>query len=300
LTSLTWLVGMFLTAVCLLAVDIATGFGFFFAKAAPKIRGLALVAGAALSLIALVQGSRAPVVDDFEIRLNGLPAALDGTVVVAMSDLHLGTLLDGEWLRARAAQVGELKPDLVVLLGDIFEGHGEPNPEWLSLLGAIPAKLGIWAVSGNHEFHGGNGNGILADGSGVKVLRNRWAEVAPGLVLAGVEDGNGGQNPGEGGPSAARALAGRPAGAAILLNHYPTQADIAVQAGAGLMLSGHTHGGQVWPFGYLTGLRFPLLDGLYDVDGMKVLVCRGTGTWGPRMRLWKPSQILRITLRSPT
>jgi predicted MPP superfamily phosphohydrolase len=65
------------------------------------------------------------------------------------------------------------------------------------------------------------------------------------------------------------------------------------------MLSGHTHGGQIWPFGYLTRRVFPLLDGLYEVNGMKVIVCRGTGTWGPRMRLWRPGQILRVSLRVP-
>ena len=94
------------------------------------------------------------------------------------------------------------------------------------------------------------------------------------------------------------ALANRPPGAAILLSHSPLQAGAAAAAGAGLMLSGHTHDGQIWPFGYLVRLSYPLLGGRYEVDGMPVIVCRGTGTWGPRMRLWRPSEILRITLRS--
>ncbi len=99
--------------------------------------------------------------------------------------------------------------------------------------------------------------------------------------------------------AAAAALAGRPPGAGILLSHAPTRAEEASRAGAGLMLSGHTHGGQIWPFGYLVGLRYPLLAGEYRVGGTTVLVCRGTGTWGPRMRLWHPGEILRVVLRRP-
>jgi predicted MPP superfamily phosphohydrolase len=97
-----------------------------------------------------------------------------------------------------------------------------------------------------------------------------------------------------------KALANRPPGATILLSHSPWQADTAAAAGAGLMISGHTHNGQVWPFNYLVRLRYPLLGGRYEVSGMPVIVCRGTGTWGPRMRLWLPSEIVRIKLRART
>ena len=95
----------------------------------------------------------------------------------------------------------------------------------------------------------------------------------------------------------AQALEGRPPGATILLSHTPWQAERIAGAGVGLMLSGHTHGGQIWPFGYLVRSRYPLLEGRYEVDRMPVLVSRGTGTWGPRMRLWRAGEILRVTLR---
>ena len=84
----------------------------------------------------------------------------------------------------------------------------------------------------------------------------------------------------------------------MLLSHSPVQAEKAAAGGAGLMLSGHTHNGQIWPFNYLVRLTNPLVGGRYEVGGMPVIVCRGTGTWGPRMRLWRPSEILRITLRA--
>ena len=83
----------------------------------------------------------------------------------------------------------------------------------------------------------------------------------------------------------------------ILLSHTPWEAEKAAGAGVDLMLSGHTHGGQIWPFSLLVGLRYKLLAGYYDVDGLPVIVCRGTGLWGPRMRLWKPGEILHLTLR---
>ena len=129
------------------------------------------------------------------------------------------------------------------------------------------------------------------------LLRNEWTEIKPGLVLAGVDDLTGrGRNTQSGDPIS-QALVGRLPGATILLSHTPWQVERAAKAGVGLMLSGHTHGGQIWPFDYLVRSRYPLLEGRYEVDGMTVIVCRGTGTWGPRMRLWHPSEILHVTLR---
>ena len=85
---------------------------------------------------------------------------------------------------------------------------------------------------------------------------------------------------------------------AVLLSHSPLATELAASKGVDFMLSGHTHGGQIWPFGYLVMLRFPLLAGEYDVEGLKVIVSRGTGTWGPRPGLWHPAEILRVTLHS--
>jgi predicted MPP superfamily phosphohydrolase len=297
LIGMNWMAVLFLISVSLLAVDLITGFGFLMPRLAPSLRGWALVAGGVLSVIALVQGLRPPVVERYEVRLPGLPDEMHGTVLVAMSDLHLGSLFGERWLAARVAQVRALRPDLVVLLGDLFEGHGQPQDELLPVLRRLSAPLGVWAVPGNHEFHRGRDTRMrLIDEAGFQLLRNRWAEVRPGLVLAGVDDLTSRRRAGLGGDPISKALAGRPPGAAILLSHTPWQAERAASAGAGLMLSGHTHGGQIWPFGYLTRLTYPLLEGRYEVGGMPVIVCRGTGTWGPRMRLWRPSEILRITL----
>jgi predicted MPP superfamily phosphohydrolase len=296
--GMLWMGVLFLLFIPLLIADIITLFGLLLPQIAPAIRGWAFIAGAVLSVIALVQGLRPPVIQSFEVRLANLPRAMDGTVIAAMSDLHLGTLIGKRWLAARVAQVREQRPDLVVFLGDLFEGHGPPADELLSILRGLSAPLGVWAVPGNHEFHGGRNRSMrLIDETGIQLLRNRWVEVRPGFILAGVDDLTTKYRAGRDGDFISQALAGRPPGATILLSHTPWETEKAAGAGANLMLSGHTHGGQIWPFGYLTRRIYPLLAGRYEVSGMPVIVSRGTGTWGPRMRLWRPGEILRITLR---
>jgi predicted MPP superfamily phosphohydrolase len=293
--GMTWMAVLFLAFISLLAIDLATLFGFLMPRLSPSLRGWALLIGLVLSLIALFQGLRPPVVEKYEVSLPGLPDAMDGKVLVVLSDMHLGSQLGERWLAARIAQVNAQRPDLVVLLGDIFEGHGPPKEQLIEILKGLSAPLGIWAVPGNHEFHGGGDMSLFKEVS-FKLLRNGWAEVRPGLVLSGVDDLTSRRRKGQGGDPISQALVGRPPGATILLSHTPWQAERAAKAGVGLMLSGHTHGGQIWPFDYLVRNRYPLLEGRYEVNGMTVIVCRGTGTWGPRMRLWRPSEILRVTL----
>lgn len=299
LGAMTWMGILFLLTSSLLAVELLSGGGWFFPSLAPPLRSFALAVGLLLSGIALYQGTKAPAVDDFEVSMPGLPPALDGTVLVVMSDLHLGSLLREEWLAARIAQVRELHPDLVLLVGDIFEGHGEhPRSQSIRLLRTMTAPLGIWGVAGNHEFYGGPQTIKALEEGGVKLLRNSWAEVRPGLILAGVEEKTFSRQPEDGAGLISKALAGRAPGATILLSHKPWLAEEAAKDGVQLMLAGHTHGGQIWPFNYLVARFFPLMAGRYQVSNMPVLVCRGTGTWGAPMRLWQPGEIMRITLRA--
>lgn len=299
LWSMTWMATLFLMSAALLAADAATGFGLFLTRFGPKLRGAALVAGAALSAIALVQGLRSPVVQSYDVYIAGLPGTLDATVIVALSDLHLGSVLGEPWLAARVEQVQAERPDVVVLLGDVFEGHSAPGKELLAALRRLSAPQGIWGVLGNHEFHAArNEDTAMFEETGVHLLRNAWVELRPGLVLAGVDDLSANHDAGAAGASLATALAGRPLGATVLLTHAPLPADLVAGKGVDLMLSGHTHGGQIWPFGYLVRQRFPLFEGRYEIGAMTVIVSRGTGTWGPRMRLWHPAEILRVTLHA--
>jgi hypothetical protein len=299
LAGMDWMAALFLASVALLAVDLPTGFGLLAPRLAPRLRGWALAAGGALAAIALVQGMRPPVVERYEVVMAGLPVALDGTVIVALSDLHAGSLLGERWLAARVDQVAAERPDAVVLLGDLLEGHGASEDRFLPIVRRLAAPLGVWAVTGNHERHRrGESAASPLEAAGLQILHDRSVELRPGLVLAGVDDLTSRRRDGEGAEAVARALAGRPSGAAVLLSHSPWHAESAAAAGAGVMLCGHTHAGQVWPFGYLVRTVYPLLAGRYEVGGMTVIVGRGTGTWGPRMRLWRPAEIVRLTLRA--
>lgn len=294
---MNWMAILFLISVSLLAVDIITGFGFLLPRLTPSLRGLALVIGGVLSVIAIIQGMRPPVVQKYEVSISNFPEEMDGKVLVAISDLHLGSLIGKRWMEARVAQVQALNPDIIVLLGDIFEGHGQRQEDLVSVFRRLSAPLGVWAILGNHEsYDRSNVSTSILEGAGIKILVNSWTEVRPGFVLAGVYDRSFLRTSGQGVDLISKTLEGHPPGATILLSHKPIQADTAAKEGVNLMLCGHTHGGQVWPFGYISKHYFPLFEGQYDVNGTTVIVCRGTGTWGPRMRLWRPSEILYITL----
>lgn len=297
----TWIGVLFLAFVCLLGFDLLTGFGHLQPGWRAHGRVVALLVAAALCGIATIQAVRAPVVSEHELELPGLPLVADGTVVVVASDFHLGTMLDERWLADRVEQINALHPDLVVLAGDIVEGHGGDRRSFLPPLRRLAAPLGVWAVAGNHEGYGDAAGGQLLEEAGVQVLRDRWAEVRPGLVVAGVDDLTARRRRlGHANGFAEKALAGRPPGAAtIFLSHTPWLPEQAAARGVGLMLSGHTHNGQIWPFTYIVGWVYPLRSGRYQVEGVPVIICRGTGTWGPRMRLWQRGELVRITLRPP-
>ena len=295
-----WIGVLFLLVVCLLAVDLITCFGFLLRDRLIPLRTAAIAVAFVLSVIALVQAIRPPVVTDYEVKLKGLPPDRNGTVVVVASDMHVGELLRKGWLKSRVDQIQALNPDLILLVGDIVEGHEKPEQELIPALKQFHAPLGVWGVTGNHEYYGGLKQCVeLMEKGGVRVLRDQWKELAPGLVLAGVDDLTARTQFGDTDHFVEKTLTGIPPNSAtILMSHSPWEVESAQRNRAGLMVSGHTHNGQIWPFRYLVKLRYPYVSGEYSINGMTLLVCRGTGVWGPRMRLWQRSEILRITLRS--
>jgi hypothetical protein len=293
-----WMGLAFLMFAALLAVDVVTLGGALFPRLAPLVRGWAVLGAGLLALVALGQGLRAPVVTRHEISLAGLPPDRDGVRLVAISDLHLGRLLGERWMLERVAQVSALNPDCVVAVGDVVDGSARHLEPLIPALQEVRAPLGVWAVTGNHEFYEGIEHSLeILRQAGWRVLRDQSVEVVPGLVLSGVDDLTARQQFGLPDHAVEKALKHRPPGATVFLSHSPLDAEKAAALGAGLMLSGHTHAGQIWPFNHLVQLRYPLVAGRYEVGGMPVLVCRGTGTWGPRMRLWQRSEILHLTLR---
>jgi uncharacterized protein len=298
LAGYVWLGTVFLLFTCTLAGDAVTAFGWLASpRRARRLRLIGTAAGAVLSLVALVQGHRAPVIRDEEIVVPDLHADFDGLVIVQIADLHLGELLRAEWLDKRVAEVEALHPDLIVVDGDVLNDPTHVTP-LVPNLRRLHARLGVWAVSGNHEFFAGLDRSLrIFNDAGFHVLRDESIEIAPGLVLAGVDDLTARRQMGIATDAVGRALKGRPPGTTIFLSHTPWNAEEASRLGARLMLSGHTHDGQIWPLRYLVRLIYPRIVGRFEIGNMTLLVSRGTGLWGPPMRLFYPSETLRITLR---
>ncbi|MDL1950695.1 metallophosphoesterase [Acidobacteria bacterium ACD] len=295
-----WMGFLFLGTVAFLSADLLTGFGKLWPSAAVPARTAALVVALALSAVAVVQGLRPPRVVPHEVVLPGLPEERDGLRVVQLTDLHLGSLLGPRWLSRRLDQVASLAPDLLVVTGDLVDSENGSVEPLVPLLSRLSAPLGVWGVSGNHEFYAGLEKSLaLYRRAGIRVLSDEWKEVVPGLVLAGVDDLTARRQFGRREDPLPKALAGAPATAAkVLLSHSPMKVEEAASLGVGLMLSGHTHGGQIWPFSYLSAIPYPRNVGRFEVGTMTLLVSRGTGTWGPPMRLFRRSEILVVTLRA--
>lgn len=293
-----WLGVLFLLLVTLLLADLITGFGLWWPAAARPARAAAAGAALVLSVVAVIQGTRAPVVSHHTVAMPGLPPDADGTRVVMLSDLHLGTLLGPRWMERLAARVGALDPDLVVIAGDLVDAEARTVRGALPALQQFQAPLGVWAVTGNHEYYAGlDGSVSLMREAGYRVLRDSWTTVAPGLIMAGVDDLTARRQFGDTREPIPAALDGIPEGSAVMLvSHSPLGVAEAAAAGVRLMFSGHTHAGQIWPFGYLVRLQYPFLGGRYQVGDMTLIVGRGTGFWGPPMRLWRPAEIVLVTL----
>lgn len=301
--ALMWLGITFILAQYLLLADLLTGFGLWWRRFASRIRSGAAIAGVVVCGFAIVQAMRAPAIIEYQIVLPDLPPERDGTVIVALSDLHLGAQRRANWLAARVQQINALAPDAVLLLGDLVEDEPLHDAQLPVVLRGLQAPLGVWAVTGNHEYYGAVQATMREFGAGgVRWLRNETVTLAPGLNLLGLDDIGRSRKSGADVTLGLRASATpKRAGATLLMAHIPAPALVerASALGISLMLSGHTHGGQIWPFDYLVRRQFPQLVGLHQQGNMQLLISRGAGSWGPRMRLWQRGEILRLTLRSP-
>jgi len=250
----------------------------------------AVVAG--LSAVGIRSALSGIQIKQLDVKLRGLPQRLAGFRLVQISDVHVGPLLRKDWVARVVEQIRQLTPDLVAITGDLVDGRVHELREHVAPLAKIEARSGVYFVTGNHEYYSGVEEWYAHLPSlGVRPLRNERVEVAPGLELAGIEDPTGE-------PDLAKALDGRdPEGALVLLAHQPRQFAEAAKRGVPLTLSGHTHGGQIWPFSWLVALAQPYLAGLHRRGESQLYVSRGTGFWGPPMRVFAPAEITLLRLQ---
>jgi predicted MPP superfamily phosphohydrolase len=240
-------------------------------------------------------------VRNVKLKLARFPASLAGFRVVQITDLHIGPTLGRAWLEDVVAQVNALEADLIAITGDLVDGSVADLRELTQPLAELRAKHGVFFVTGNHEYYSGVDDWIEElTRLGVRVLRNERVAIGVGeesFELAGVDDWNARGFGGDHGPDLARALAGRdPSRELVLLAHQPKQIAEAARHGVGLQLSGHTHGGQIYPWKYLVGLDQPYVAGLALHEGTQIYVSCGTGYWGPPMRVGVPSEITLLEL----
>ena len=240
-----------------------------------------------------------PIIDEVPIRVPRLPRAFDGLRIVQVSDVHIGDVLGRPFLEDMVQRCNALKPDLVAVTGDLVDGTVEQLGPTISALQKLRSRWGTYFITGNHEFYSGDVVwSAELERMGLTVLRNRMVTLRDGaarLDLVGVDDYGHRERPR--GWNLNAAVAGRdPETAAVLLAHQPQAVDEAMEKGIGLQLSGHTHGGQLFPITGLVTALWRYSAGLYRVGEGHVYVHRGTGFWGPPMRIGSPPEIAAITL----
>lgn len=251
------------------------------------------------------EAMRVPRVREVDVAIARLGRGLDGLRVALITDTHYGPIDRARWSAAVVARVNELGADVVCHVGDIADGTVEVRENQASPLAAVDATSARVYVTGNHEYFS-EAQGWLdyMERIGWDALHNRHIVVERGgdrLVVAGVDDATAKASGVNGhGANLDAALAGAdPTLPVLLLAHQPKQVGRAVRAGVDLQVSGHTHGGQIWPFNYLVRLDQPVVQGLSrHGERTQLYTSRGTGFWGPPFRVFAPSEITLLTLRA--
>ena len=256
----------------------------------------------ALSLLGLANTRRTARVKSVDVPIAGLPAALHGFTIAQITDLHVGPTIRARYIQRIVDRVNALQADVVAITGDLVDGPVAELQPHVAPLGQLRATHGAFFVTGNHEYYAG-AQPWLAEVRrlGIRVLINEHVVIERGgarLVLAGVPDHSAHFFDRAHRSDPQQALAGAPADAAVrvLLAHQPRTAPAAERAGFELQVSGHTHGGQFFPWIFFVRFQQPFTAGLHRVGRLWVYVSRGTGYWGPPKRVAAPSEITRLRL----
>lgn len=260
-----------------------------------------IMASAGLTAAGAYQAVKIPEVRIVTVPAGRIPEALTNLKIVQISDVHAGPTLKRSWIEGLVKKINKLEPDILVLTGDLVDGSVQRLGVDVSPLADIKTRLGKYFVTGNHEYY----SGVLpwidkVKELGFEVFQNNHKIIdheGAKLLLAGVPDFRAGGFIKDHTSDPMLAIKGAPdSDYKILLAHQPKSLHAATLAGFDLQISGHTHGGQFWPWNLFVGLDQPVTAGLKKIENMHIYVSRGTGYWGPPVRLGAPSEITLIRL----
>ena len=263
---------------------------------------ITLAVTSVVTLAGLIIARGRPRITEVTVPIRNLPESLRGFSIAQISDVHVGPTIKRGFVEGIVRQVNQLNADLIAVTGDLIDGSVARLSVHTAPLAGLRAKYGAFFVTGNHEYY--SGERAWTDEVrrlGIRVLKNEHVVLqhnGSSLVLAGVTDYSAHHfDPAQRSDPAA-ALRGAPAGvgAKILLAHQPSSAPATEAAGFDLQISGHTHGGQFWPWNHFIRFFQPFTSGLDRLNNLWVYVNRGTGYWGPPNRFGVPSEITRIKL----
>ena len=275
------------------------GYHLFRVSFDARLAGLSILGGAGvLSLIGFAQ-ARCPRTRNVDIVIDDLPPELDGYRIVQLSDVHVGSTIQRRFVQRLVERTNALGADAIAITGDLVDGHLDELHEQVEPLRDLRARDGVFYVTGNHEYYWRADDWCPhLESLGLTFLKNEHRVIERGnakLVIAGVTDPVGRNTHKQDMP---KALANAPADALkVLLSHRPQMAKQASQLGVDLQLSGHTHGGQFFPFNLVIKRFQPIVAGLHRVGSTWLYVNRGTGYWGPPSRLAVGGELTVIRLR---
>ena len=261
-----------------------------------KIIGAIVICAAIIYSAYGIWNAFVPRVTQLNVKINNLPEYWIGRKIVQISDVHLGHIYDSRYMVDVAQKINSLKPDIIVITGDLFDGTDGDLNIFMQSLDELNASNGVYFVTGNHETYLGVEN-VMEVIQKTKIIPLRDdMRTLNGLQIIGID------YPGRGQSKNIDAIIKNmqefdPKKPSILLWHTPTETDIAKNAGISLQLSGHTHSGQLFPLGFITSLVYKGYDyGLKQEGTYSIYTSSGLGGWGPPMRTEKTSQIVEITL----
>jgi len=252
-----------------------------------------------ISIISLINGLQPPRIKRITIPLKELPKELSGFSIVQLSDVHLESYKSQTRFAYIIDKVNELKPNLVVITGDLIDSNVCEEEVFCEHLDRLKTSHGVLAITGNHEFYAGLDAFMeLANRSNIKVLRNESITIADTLQIIGLDDDTAMQFGSKAPDLDALIKACDQNKPIILLYHRPARFDEVVPKGVDLQLSGHTHAGQIPPMDLIVWFYYKYPSGLYEKDGAYIYTTTGTGTWGPDMRFLSKNEIVHIKLQT--